>query len=152
MLRFDYLKSCILAATVAFLRQFSGYFAVSYFTLSIFQAAGGSIGPNMSTVLVGAVVLVFSLLATFTVDKIGRKSLAVWASAVMTLMLTIFGVYFLIKDVVASKNIGWVPLFALMIYVAAFNWGISNIVYIILGELVPIQVWGFLQYNFVGVP
>jgi facilitated trehalose transporter len=138
LLRFTYLKPCFLAASIALLRQFCGYFTVICFTVSIFQSAGSSINPNIATIIVGLVVLVFTCINSFSVDKLGRRRLAITSSFSMTLMLTLLGAYFEYKD--RLSNYGWLPLAALVIFVASFSMGISSLMFIIIGELVPIQI------------
>lgn len=58
---------------LAFLNQLCGCFAMLNYTASIFKEAGSTMSPNMSTIVVGIIQLLGSYVATFLVDRTGRK-------------------------------------------------------------------------------
>jgi len=79
----DLLKPGILIAVIAgsaiaILGQFMGVNAVLYYGPKIFSEAGFD-NPMFSTVLVGVVNMVTTVLAVFIIDRVGRKQLIYWA-------------------------------------------------------------------------
>lgn len=81
------------------------------------------------------------LVATFAgsllVDKAGRKVLLLLSIIVMTLTLTSLGVFFFISDKnpEMAKEIGWLPLASLCIYLVFFAIGFGPIPWLMLSEI-----------------
>lgn len=66
-------KAFIISIFLAALNQFSGCFAMLNYTASIFQQSGSNLDPNMAAIIVGALQLLGSYVATILVDRAGRK-------------------------------------------------------------------------------
>ena len=127
-----------IAAFIIVLRQFTGHFAITSYTVQIFQAAGGAVAPKTATIAIGVVVLTFTIISALATDRIGRRKLAVFSAFMLIIGHGTMGTYFYFKD--RTTGFGWVPLLALMICVAAFSLGIGTLMYMVVGELIPVQV------------
>ena len=71
------LIAVLAGSAIAILGQFMGVNAVLYYGPKIFSQAGFD-NPMFSTVLVGLVNMVTTILAVFIIDKVGRKQLIYW--------------------------------------------------------------------------
>lgn len=66
-------RAMTIGIVLILLNQFCGCFAMLNYTANIFQAAGSSMSPNMSAIVVAIIQLVGSYVATILVDRAGRK-------------------------------------------------------------------------------
>lgn len=66
-------KSMIIGIVLALLNQLCGCSAMMNYTSIIFKEAGSSVAPNTATIIIGVIQLVGSYMATFLVDRAGRK-------------------------------------------------------------------------------
>jgi MFS transporter, SP family, arabinose:H+ symporter len=83
-----YLRPILLALAIAAFNQLSGINAVLYYTNDIFAWAGFTrLSGGLQAVAVGAVNLVFTLVAMVLIDKLGRKILLLVGSAGMAIAL-----------------------------------------------------------------
>lgn len=68
-------KAMIIGIVLIVLNQFCGCFAILQYTGTIFEEADSSISANDSSIIVGAIQLFGSYIATLLVDRAGRKVL-----------------------------------------------------------------------------
>ena len=119
-----------------FFFQMSGINAVLYYMTTIFIDADIRLEPALATIIVGCVQVIGSLLSTFLVDKIGRKILLVFSTALMTFSLIGIGVFFTLKEAdVNVDSIRWLSVASLSVFVISFSSGMGPISYVLLGEL-----------------
>ena len=84
-----YLKPILLAFLIAFFNQVSGINAINYYAPRIFQmifGEGSELAALAGTIGVGAVNLLFTMLAFLVIDRFGRRVLIIGGSAVMIVM------------------------------------------------------------------
>ena len=111
-------------------QQAIGINAVLYFAPRIFESMGMG-DPMMYTVFMGVINIAFTLLAIFTVEKLGRKPLLVSGSVLMA--IGAFGVA--ASSVYPVPPI--VPVASILIYSAAFMFSWGPICWVYLSELFP---------------
>ena len=88
-------KAVLIGCAIAILGQFMGVNAVLYYGPKIFSDAGLSgEGSMFSTVLVGVVNMLTTVIALLVIDKVGRKQLVWWGVGGMILCLLMIGLYF----------------------------------------------------------
>lgn len=115
------------------------------YTSDIFASAGSSIDPNVSTIIVGTVQFVFTIVAASLVDRLGRKPLLILSDFGMSICLIVLGVFFYLK---ANNNnetpdgIGWLPLVSLIVYMIMYNIGFNPLPWVMLSELTPNHIKG----------
>lgn len=103
-------------------QQFSGINAVIFFSVSIFEAAGSNLDPNVCAIIVGVVQVAMTFVAAVLVERAGRKVLLLLSSAVMCLCLAVLGVYFYLKDSGKDvSSIGIIPLLSLVLFIVCFR-------------------------------
>ena len=111
-------------------QQIIGINAVLYFAPRIFESMG--VTDNMLfTVIMGIINITFTLVAVFTVEKIGRKPLLISGSIGMAIGAI----------AVALSNVAtlpaWVPVAGIMVYSASFMFSWGPICWVYIAELFP---------------
>ncbi len=111
-------------------QQVIGINAVLYFAPRIFESMGVS-NNMLFTVIMGIINISFTLLAVFTVEKLGRKPLLISGSIGMA--VGALGV--------ALSNIitlpAWIPVISIMVYSACFMFSWGPICWVYISEIFP---------------
>jgi MFS family permease len=83
-----YATIMIIALGIAFFQQITGINAIFYYAPTIFEQAGGSTDSSfLQAIVVGLTNLIFTLVAIWLIDKLGRKPLLLIGTASMTIAL-----------------------------------------------------------------
>lgn len=133
------LLAVIAGSAIAILGQFMGVNAVLYYGPKIFSEAGFD-NPMFSTVLVGVVNMVTTILAVFIIDRVGRKQLIYWGVSGMIICLLAIGTYFAWGDQLGLGNAFMLTFFLAYVFCCAIS--ISAIVFVLLSEMYPNSVRG----------
>ena len=131
------LTAVLLGSAIAILGQFMGVNAVLYYGPEIFKDAGFE-DPLFSTVLVGIVNMVTTVIALLIIDKVGRKQLVYWGVSGMVVCLLMIAVYFL----PATSLPTWFMLVFFLLYVFCTAISICAVIFVLLGEMYPNRVRG----------
>ena len=111
-------------------QQAVGINAVLYYAPRIFESMNMG-NPMVQTVIMGIVNITFTLVAVFSVEKLGRKPLLIWGSIGMA--IGAFGVA--ISNVVEVAPI--VPVISIMVYSASFMFSWGPICWVLIAEIFP---------------
>lgn len=85
-----YATILIIAFGLAFFQQITGINAVFYYAPTIFEQAGGSTDSSfLQAIVVGLTNLVFTFIAIYLIDKLGRKPLLLIGTSAMTIALSL---------------------------------------------------------------
>ncbi len=131
------LKAVLIGSAIAILGQFMGVNAVLYYGPKIFADAGFE-DPLFSTVLVGIVNMLTTVIALAIIDKVGRKQLVWWGVGGMIFCLLMIGLYFLPFTSLPT----WFMLVFFLLYVFCTAISISAVVFVLLSEMYPNRVRG----------
>ena len=132
------LKAVLIGSAIAILGQFMGVNAVLYYGPKIFQDAGLSgEGSMFSTVLVGVVNMLTTVIALVIIDKVGRKQLVWWGVGGMIVCLLCIGTWFAVGTMPT-----WFLLTFFLLYVFCTAISISAVVFVLLSEMYPNRVRG----------
>ncbi|MBD5251999.1 MAG: D-xylose transporter XylE [Bacteroides sp.] len=112
-------------------QQAVGINAVLYYAPRIFESMGMD-NPMMNTVYMGIVNITFTLVAVFTVEKLGRKPLLIWGSLGMA--LGALGVA--VSNLVDGVNPIF-PVISIMVYSASFMFSWGPICWVLIAEIFP---------------
>ena len=134
---------------LATFQQLVGINVVFYYGAVLWQAAGfNESDALLINVISGAVSIAACFVATFFVDKIGRKPLLLAGSIGMGIALGVMAIVFargiLQEDgtlQLAGKS-GILALIAANLYVFCFNFSWGPVMWIMLGEMFPNQIRG----------
>jgi len=122
----------ILAFLVAFFNQLSGINAFLYYAPRIFESAGLEANTALlSSIGIGIVNLLFTLLGVFLIDRVGRKKLMFAGSIGYIISLSLVAAAFFL-------NWGglWVPIF-LFLFIAAHAIGQGAVIWVFISEIFP---------------
>jgi MFS family permease len=125
-------------------QQLTGIDAVIYYTVDIFNSAGSSLSPSICTIIVGILQLISTYIASFLVDRAGRRILLIISELGMAMSLLILSLHFILKnnnvDIVWG---GWIPLVAVNVFIVAFSIGFGPLPWLIMAELLSTKgkVW-----------
>ena len=125
-----------LAIVFAIFNQVSGINAIIYYAPRIFEMTGLARSSSLlSTVGIGAVNLIFTLIAINFIDKIGRRKLMLIGSfgLIATLGLVAYTFY--------MKNFGGMAITVyLLVYIAFFAFSQGAVIWVFISEIFPNQV------------
>jgi SP family xylose:H+ symportor-like MFS transporter len=111
-------------------QQVIGINAVLYFAPRIFESMGVS-NNMLFTVIMGIINISFTLVAVFTVEKLGRKPLLISGS----LGMAIGALGVALSNVVTLP--AWVPVISIMVYSASFMFSWGPICWVYISEIFP---------------
>ncbi len=110
-------------------QQIIGINAVLYFAPRIFESMGVS-NNMLFTVIMGVINITFTLVAVFSVEKIGRKPLLITGS----LGMAIGALGVALSNVV---DLGILPVICIMVYSASFMFSWGPICWVYISEIFP---------------
>lgn len=116
-------------------QQAVGINAVLYYAPRIFADMGMG-NPMMQTVIMGVINITFTLVAVFTVEKIGRKPLLISGSIGMGIGAFVVALTF------GNSSLNIVTMVALMVYSASFMFSWGPICWVYMAELFPNTIRG----------
>ena len=131
-----YSKPIALAMLFAFFNQVSGINAIIYYAPRIFEMAGlGAHSSLLSTVGIGMVNFIFTLLAINIIDKVGRRLLMLIGSVglICSLLLVAFTFYS------GHFNGFAIPVY-MMVFIAFFAFSQGAVIWVFISEIFPNQV------------
>ncbi|OHX68584.1 D-xylose transporter XylE [Flammeovirga pacifica] len=133
-----YLFIVFVGVALSVFQQITGINVFLYYAPEIFKKIGGGNTDTalLQTIVVGAVNLIFTVVAIFSVDRFGRKPLMIIGSTGMGICITAIGTaaYFQSTDV-------WLLVFVLG-YIACFALSLGPVVWVLLSEIMPNQIRG----------
>lgn len=119
-------------------QQVTGVNAILYYGNAIFISMGaGADAAMINQIVVGLAMMVFTLVAIFTVEKFGRKPLLLVGTAGMGVMIFVFG-QLMYMEILSVANLA-----VLVLYIAFFSFSQGPIVWVYLSEIFPNKVRGF---------
>ncbi|CAI9116738.1 OLC1v1017971C1 [Oldenlandia corymbosa var. corymbosa] len=128
------------------LQQLSGINGVLFYTTSIFESAGISSG-NAATFGVGVVQVVATAVATWLVDKAGRRLLLIISSSGMSVSLLLVAASFFVKDFVSKDSTlhsisSILAVVGVVLMIIFFSLGMGPVPWIIMSEILPVKIKG----------
>lgn len=134
---------------LATFQQLVGINVVFYYGSVLWQSAGFSESDALLiNVVSGGVSIAACLVATFLIDRIGRKPLLLIGSVGMSISLAVMAVVFMNALVSVGGNLdltgrsGLIALIAANLYVIFFNMSWGPVMWVMLGEMFPNQIRG----------
>ncbi|CDR42400.1 CYFA0S09e02762g1_1 [Cyberlindnera fabianii] len=131
-------RALIIACGLQGIQQFTGFNSLMYFSGTVFQAVGFD-DPNSVSIVIAATNFVFTILAFFIIDRVGRRLMLLLAIPGMIVSLVVcaiafhfLGIEFHGTDAVVQGDggvSGWgiVVIIGMICYVATFAIGIGNV-------------------------
>lgn len=129
-------KLLLIGVLLSVFQQVTGINAILYYGAEIFSNALGY-GPQdalKQQLWLGFVNLLFTFIAIFAVDKVGRKPLYLIGTAGMFFGLSTLGY------TIYSGQMGVVSLIAILVFIGSFAMSMGPVVWVIISELFPNSV------------
>lgn len=130
-------RAVVIGITLAVFQQFCGINVVFNYTSTIFESAGADLNQQLfETVSIGAVNLVFTLIAMWQVDKWGRKPLMLAGSAGLSIIYVILAIC--LKGQVSAGLISVFVLIAIALYATS----LAPVTWVLIAEIFPNHIRG----------
>ena len=127
----------IVGITLAVFQQLCGINVVFNYTSTIFKSVGANLDKQLfETVAIGIVNTLFTLLAMWQVDKLGRRPLMLIGSLGLSLVYLVLA--FLLKEQAAA---GWISLFVLLA-IGMYSTSLAPVTWVLISEIFPNDIRG----------
>jgi len=127
----------VIGIILSVFQQFVGINVVLYYAPEIFKSMGsGTDSALLQTIIVGAVNLLFTVLAIQTVDKFGRRPLMMIGALSMAIAMFALGTAFFFDKA------GLFALISMLVYVAGFAMSWGPVTWVLLSEIFPNKIRG----------
>lgn len=130
-------KVLIIGIVLAVFQQWSGINVIFNYAEEVFKAAGFTVSDILfNIVITGVINVVFTFVAIYTVDKLGRRALMLIGSGGLAFAYTLIGgAYFF--------NISGLTLLVLVLLaIATFAMSLGPVVWVVISEIFPNRIRG----------
>jgi SP family arabinose:H+ symporter-like MFS transporter len=134
----DLRKPMLIGILLPLFSQFSGINAIIYYGPSILNNAGVSLSNSLiSQVIFGVANMLFTLIAIWKVDSLGRRPLYIAGTAGATIALFLTGLCFY-----TGATTGIWLLVSVMLFLACFAFSIGPLKFVVASEIFPNRIRG----------
>jgi len=140
----------VLGIALAVFQQWCGINVIFNYAGEIFKQAGYNINDTLTNiVMTGLVNFLFTFVALFTVDRLGRKPLMLFGAAALALIYTTIGYCYHLKS-----GGGTVPnslfLFLVLGAIGSYSMSLAPVTWVIISEIFPNRIRGTAMSIAVG--
>ena len=137
LFRKPYLSLVILGIIIAAFQQWCGTNVIFNYAQEIFANAGYDLGDMLfNIVLTGITNVVFTFVALYAVDRIGRKMLMLIGSG------GLFAIYLILGSCYYFKVSGFMMVILVMLAIACYAMTLGPVTWVLLAEIFPNRVRG----------
>jgi SP family sugar porter-like MFS transporter len=130
-------KILVLGIGLAVLQQWCGINVIFNYAQEVFAAAGYDVSGIMQTiVLTGVVNLVFTLVAIYTVDSVGRRKLMLFGAASLTLIYVVLGAAYY------AGSEGFHMVLLVIAAIACYAMTLGPVTWVVIAEIFPNRIRG----------
>ncbi|KAJ8938237.1 hypothetical protein NQ314_011566 [Rhamnusium bicolor] len=136
-------RRAILIMTVLNAGQHLCAYTVILMNLHLILEAAGSIyiESSIAAILFAAIMLIAASVASFQIDKYGRKMLLIFSSVLTGICLLAMAIYFHLKTLNYDVlSVSWIPIVSVMVYAAVFKLGVGIVPIVITAEIFPTKL------------
>lgn len=131
-------KALIIGILLPLFSQFSGINAIIYYGPSILSSSGISLTNSLlSQIIFGGANMLFTLIAIWKVDSLGRRPLYLAGTIGATISLLATGICFY-----AGATTGWALLICVLAFLASFAFSIGPLKFVVAAEIFPGNIRG----------
>jgi MFS transporter, SP family, arabinose:H+ symporter len=127
----------LLGIVLAVFQQWCGINVIFNYAQEVFSSAGYSVNDILfNIVITGSVNLVFTFVAIFTVDKLGRKFLMLLGAGGLA------GIYAVMGTLYYFHFQGWPLLVLVILAIACYSMSLAPVTWVVLSEIFPNKIRG----------
>lgn len=127
----------IIGIVLAAFQQWCGINVIFNYAEEVFEAAGYEVSDILFNIVVtGSVNLVFTFIAIYTVDKLGRRALMLMGAGGLA------GIYALMGAAYFFQISGWPLLLLVVISIATYAMSLAPVTWVVLSEIFPNRIRG----------
>lgn len=131
------LKILCLGVFLAVFQQWCGINVIFNYAQEVFAAAGYQVGELMFTIVItGVVNLLFTVIAMFTVDSLGRRKLMLFGAISLAVIYLILGIGFY------NGSTGIHMLALVVLAIACYAVSLAPITWVVISEIYPNRIRG----------
>jgi sugar porter (SP) family MFS transporter len=133
--KYNFVIMC--AVLLAIFNQLSGINVIMYYAPMIFEKAGASTGAAMlQAVAVGITNMLFTIIAMFFIDKLGRKTLLLIGAVGMCVSLACAGVHYFNENLFGGAGV----VIFILGFIAFFAFSQGAVIWVFLAEIFPNKI------------
>ena len=130
-------KVLLIGIVLAAFQQWCGINVIFNYAEEVFAAAGYGVSDILfNIVITGSVNLVFTFVAIYTVDKLGRRALMLLGAGGLA------GIYAFMGAAYYFNISGWVLLLLVLLAIACYAMSLAPVTWVILSEIFPNKIRG----------
>lgn len=130
-------KLLIIGIVIAAFQQWCGINVIFNYAEEVFEAAGYGVSDILFNIVVtGSVNLIFTFVAIYTVDKLGRRALMLMGAGGLT------GIYALVGLAYYFHISGGILLFLVVLAIACYAMSLAPVTWVVLAEIFPNRIRG----------
>ncbi|OOQ58749.1 sugar porter family MFS transporter [Mucilaginibacter pedocola] len=127
----------VVGIALAVFQQFCGINVVFNYTSTIFESVGANLDRQLfETVAIGIVNLVFTLLAMWQVDKLGRRPLMLWGALGLSILYILLALF--LQNKFPAGLVSVVVLLAISTYAIS----LAPVTWVLISEIFPNKIRG----------
>jgi SP family sugar porter-like MFS transporter len=130
-------KILLLGIVLAAFQQWCGINVIFNYAEEVFKEAGYGVSDILfNIVITGSVNLIFTFVAIFTVDRLGRRALMLMGAGGLA------GIYTLMGAAYYFNITGWILLLLVISAIACYAMSLAPVTWVVLSEIFPNRVRG----------
>jgi MFS transporter, SP family, xylose:H+ symportor len=130
----------IIGILLSVFQQFAGINVVLYYAPEIFRTLGeGTDAALLQTIVIGAINLLFTVIAILSVNKFSRRKLMIIGAAGMAISMVALGTVFY------TRQVGMLAPVFMLTYIAAFAMSWGPVTWVLLSKIFPNSIRGVMS-------
>jgi len=130
-------KVLLIGVVLAAFQQWCGINVIFNYAEEIFKAAGYGVSDILfNIVITGIINVIFTFVAIYTVDRLGRRALMIIGSAGLALIYILVGLTYFFHIT------GWTLLLLVLLAIATYAMSLAPIVWVVISEIFPNRIRG----------
>lgn len=136
-----YSLSLLIGVGLMLLQQFGGINGVAFYVTHIFESAG--VPSNVGTIIYACLQVPVTGIGAFLMDRAGRRILLFISASGLVVGSILVGTSFLMQaHELSLELVPAITLFGMLTYIASFSIGMGAIPWVIMSEILPINIKG----------
>jgi SP family sugar porter-like MFS transporter len=130
-------KILLIGVVLAAFQQWCGINVIFNYAEEVFAAAGYGVSDILFNIVVtGSINLIFTFIAIYTVDRLGRRALMILGSGGLA------GIYALMGAAYYFQISGWPLLILVLLAIACYAMSLAPVTWVVLSEIFPNRIRG----------